>query len=63
MFSQIKQTNDALFLTNPKEIYNKIVEASGVGDYNSHIYRFNKNYSEKVRVNFTRISVLLMGAV
>jgi len=31
----------------------------GVGDYNSHTYRFNKNYAEKIRVNFTKISVLL----
>lgn len=31
----------------------------GVGDYNSHTYSFNKSYIEKVRVNFTKISMLL----
>ena len=31
----------------------------GVGDYNSHTHRFNKSYTEKVRVNFTKIGMLL----
>jgi hypothetical protein len=31
----------------------------GIGDYNSHTQRYNQNYSHKVRVNFTKLHLLL----
>ncbi len=31
----------------------------GVGNYNSHTKKFNQSYSKSVRINFTKIQILL----
>lgn len=31
----------------------------GVGDYHSHTLRFNSSYTRKVRINFTKLDIIL----
>ena len=33
---------------------------SGIGDYNSHTRFYNKHYTQQVRINYTRLSSILM---